>query len=413
MNDQTDVLAAQLREEEVRRREEAQEADRRRLQQIIHDDERHALEQKARRGGPALAAQTAGAVAPQSTQTVAKAGDKLGKASAGEKPQTTAASNPGAAPGIGVAATVVLALVIAVSCFLGWKAFQHWKPSTAAGAKVAVAQATDPLPMASVSPASDSRDKVASIDPPMPPAAAPESAQSPATAPAPSPAPPAGTPEPKPKPEQPTGDRDALASPTEKHAAPESTGAGDSANGDRAGLPDPTPRANATPVPASESTVTPAAAPVAAAEANPTPTSKQEPTNSEISARLDRLEAMLTEIRDRVAAKPVVVAATAPVAAATPEKAPREKSAPTLRKAAPVKAVPAIRNGQLLAVDMWNGVPSIVIGTGLPDDKRVRVLKRGDVYNGVALLNVDPVARTATFGLGNGRSFTLSVNQGG
>ena len=70
-------------------------------------------------------------------------------------------------------------------------------------------------------------------------------------------------------------------------------------------------------------------------------------------------------------------------------------------------------DGQLLAVDMWNGAPSVVVGTGLPGDNRLRVLRQGDAYNGVALLSVDPVAKTATFRAGTGRSFTLSVNDGG
>ena len=411
MNDQTDVLAARQREEEVRRREEAQEADRRRLQQIIHDDERHALEQKARRGSPALAAQPAGALEPAPARTGAKT-EKLGKSSAGEKPKPNAASDPAVTHGIGLMAPVVLALVIGVSCFLGWKAFQHWKPSTPAGTAAAVAPATDPLPTAIASPADDSKSKVATIDPPVTHAAA--SAQPPTPAPATAPLPVAATPDPKPdpQPDLQTKQDEALPSTPETPAGAAAAGAaGNVDRAERAGLPDPAPA----PAALAGSPVASTPAPVAEAKPAPEPPIKQEATNAAISARLDRLEAMLTEIRDRVTAKPPVVAAAAPApaVAATPEKASREKRAPTVRKVTPAKAVPAISNGQLLAVDMWNGVPSVVVGTGLPGDKRVRVLKRGDVYNGVALIDVDPVARTATFGLGNGRSFTLSANQGG
>ena len=41
------------------------------------------------------------------------------------------------------------------------------------------------------------------------------------------------------------------------------------------------------------------------------------------------------------------------------------------------------------------------------------MLKQGDAYNGVSLKSVDPEAKTATFAVEDGRSFTLSVSQGG
>jgi hypothetical protein len=69
--------------------------------------------------------------------------------------------------------------------------------------------------------------------------------------------------------------------------------------------------------------------------------------------------------------------------------------------------------GQLLAVDLWAGQPSVVVGTGLPGDGRTRVLRPGEQFNGVALLSADPAAGTATFQVQGGRPFTLSLKAGG
>ena len=69
--------------------------------------------------------------------------------------------------------------------------------------------------------------------------------------------------------------------------------------------------------------------------------------------------------------------------------------------------------GQLVSVDMWNGEASVVISSGLPGDRRVRVLRPGDVVNGLALRSADPVTRTATFAAPGSQGLTLSVSQGG
>lgn len=42
-------------------------------------------------------------------------------------------------------------------------------------------------------------------------------------------------------------------------------------------------------------------------------------------------------------------------------------------------------NGRLLSVDMWDGKLSVVVSTGDPNDKRVRVLQPGESYNGITL----------------------------
>lgn len=69
--------------------------------------------------------------------------------------------------------------------------------------------------------------------------------------------------------------------------------------------------------------------------------------------------------------------------------------------------------GQLVAVDMWNGEPSVVVASGLAGDRRLRVLRPGDVVNGLALKSADPVSKSATFAAPGSAGLTLYVSQGG
>jgi hypothetical protein len=85
-----------------------------------------------------------------------------------------------------------------------------------------------------------------------------------------------------------------------------------------------------------------------------------------LAAAVDRLQAR------QVAARRMVRRAAAPVAAA---------SAP---------AAPAAAQAQLLSVDMWDGRPSVVIGTGSAEDRRVRFLAEGDRQSGIALKHASP-----------------------
>lgn len=66
---------------------------------------------------------------------------------------------------------------------------------------------------------------------------------------------------------------------------------------------------------------------------------------------------------------------------------------------------------QLLAIDVWDGRPSVVVGTGVPGDKRVRVLQPGEQLHGVGLHSVDVAAGTATFSVGSGSLVTLDVKE--
>lgn len=193
------------------------------------------------------------------------------------------------------------------------------------------------------------------------------------------------------------------------------------------------------------------------------PAASSTAADPELAARMQRMEAMMIELsqqlahmreqdaKARAAAPAVVQAAPATAAAIAPAHSSAPAPAPTatepsagrpaaatprvLVKAQPVraatsrpavnqkattsKAVPAEKpaapalSGQLIAVDMWNGEPSVVVASGIPGDRRMRVLRPGDVVNGMALKSADPVSRTATFVAPGSPGLTLSVSQGG
>ncbi|QQB53683.1 hypothetical protein I6H54_13175 [Delftia acidovorans] len=115
--------------------------------------------------------------------------------------------------------------------------------------------------------------------------------------------------------------------------------------------------------------------------------------------------------RPAAATRRVLVKAQ-PVRAATSRPAVNQKATSSKAVPADKPAAPAL-SGQLIAVDMWNGEPSVVVASGLPGDRRMRVLRPGDVVNGMALKSADPVSRTATFVAPGSPGLTLSVSQGG
>jgi hypothetical protein len=51
----------------------------------------------------------------------------------------------------------------------------------------------------------------------------------------------------------------------------------------------------------------------------------------------------------------------------------------------------------VLAVDLWDGKPSVVVGTGLADDKRVVFLAEGDRKGRVTLKEANVAAQEAVF----------------
>lgn len=64
---------------------------------------------------------------------------------------------------------------------------------------------------------------------------------------------------------------------------------------------------------------------------------------------------------------------------------------------------------QLLAVDLWAGTPSVVLGTTAPGDKRIKVMQPGDQVNGVVLKRADLAGQRAIFALRGGQEAELSV----
>lgn len=166
--------------------------------------------------------------------------------------------------------------------------------------------------------------------------------------------------------------------------------------------------------------------------------------NAELLVRLERMEKLLGLLQQQmelqakinaaatataavpaaapvqVQAKPVQEAPARKVAKATetkitPAKRPRPVAAkpaqPEATKTA--AAAPSKLSGQLVSVDMWNGQPSVVVASGLPGDRRIRVLRPGDVINGLALRSADPVSQSATFSAPGSAGLTLFVSQGG
>lgn len=64
---------------------------------------------------------------------------------------------------------------------------------------------------------------------------------------------------------------------------------------------------------------------------------------------------------------------------------------------------------QLLAVDLWAGTPSVVLGTTAPGDTRIKVMQPGDQVNDVALKRADLAGQRATLALRGGQEAELSV----
>lgn len=77
----------------------------------------------------------------------------------------------------------------------------------------------------------------------------------------------------------------------------------------------------------------------------------------------------------------------------------------------PVAAPVAPKQSQVLAIDMWDGRPSVVLGSGVPEDKRVVVQQVGETRNGVTLKSVDVHNQRAVFTVG-GRDLTYDVATG-
>lgn len=147
------------------------------------------------------------------------------------------------------------------------------------------------------------------------------------------------------------------------------------------------------------------------------------PEQVELNARLDRMEARMTDVIEGLRAQgyiigdaganraPLPTTAFAPrqvvPTVATPvRRAPVRKPNPPVRV---VKSLPAITRQQLLSVDMWDGRPSVVVGNGDAKNPQVKVLQQGDTFNGITLNTVDVEGQRATFTDG-ARSISLDVS---
>ena len=146
---------------------------------------------------------------------------------------------------------------------------------------------------------------------------------------------------------------------------------------------------------------------------------------------MKKLESLQQELQRLQEHSAPAAASTSPAvaaqsAAAAPRPAPKRRrtvARATVRQAAPAVAsaqasAPSAEQqlrsqmqAQLLAIDVWDGRPSVVVGTGVPGDKRVRVLQPGEQLHGVGLHSVDVAAGKATFSVGAGSLVTLDVKE--
>ncbi|MBL5976290.1 hypothetical protein JAO85_03305 [Comamonas sp. NyZ500] len=192
--------------------------------------------------------------------------------------------------------------------------------------------------------------------------------------------------------------------------------------------------------PAGSAPITAAPAPTMAVAPTAVATATPVGVDPEVLDRMKRMEDMMLLMSQQLAAMqqanalagktsaaPAPAPAVAPAAAqAAPVEQPSPRPAPkrvmvkakpaTPRQAAKVvaaKPAAAPAGAQLVSVDMWNGEPSVVVASGVPGDRRVRVLRPGDVVNGLSLKSADPVSRTATFVAPGSQGLTLSVSNGG
>ena len=115
------------------------------------------------------------------------------------------------------------------------------------------------------------------------------------------------------------------------------------------------------------------------------------------------------QTKTETAATPVAKVSSAKRPTATTASKPSDKS-PSLASNSETRTITsaASADNELLAVDVWDGQPSAVIGTGVPGDKRVKVFKAGDRERGVGVKAVDVESQTATFNV-FGKEITLTT----
>ncbi len=80
---------------------------------------------------------------------------------------------------------------------------------------------------------------------------------------------------------------------------------------------------------------------------------------------------------------------------------------PAIREATQVRPAKAEVGVKLLAVDMWGGKASAVVGTGQDSDRRMAFLAEGDQQSGVTIKKIDPVTGSAVLSHA-GKDYRLS-----
>lgn len=133
--------------------------------------------------------------------------------------------------------------------------------------------------------------------------------------------------------------------------------------------------------------------------------------NAGFASAITQLQADVVDLRSRLAgparwqanagARPAAGAvssdgagSTAPRVARAPRARPPAPATPTTESAA---ARTPEASGRVLAVDLWDGKPSVVVGTGIADDKRVVFLAEGDRKGRVTLKEANVAAQEAVF----------------
>lgn len=126
--------------------------------------------------------------------------------------------------------------------------------------------------------------------------------------------------------------------------------------------------------------------------------------NANLTSGLAQLQQNLADLKARVDGLATDNAAKAAATSATTARVARARPKPA---AAPASA--PVPTGTVLAVDLWDGQPSVVVGTGVPADKRVLFLREGDSKNGVTVKAANPTAQSALFDV-NGREALLRAD---
>jgi hypothetical protein len=162
-------------------------------------------------------------------------------------------------------------------------------------------------------------------------------------------------------------------------------------------------------VPPSPQTQSTAATEPATARSGAGPAPAAPGAGQALQERVQTVETLVQELRDQLAGLEGQQAELA-AKAATPRPPSRRRPVSRPVAAAPAAPEPAAPKlaGRLLAVDTWGGVPSVIIGTGLPGDKRTRVLRPGDTYNGISLVEANRARGEATF-MADGKQFRLTL----